>query len=49
MFLLNPGNKAQIDQNPDTTTIDMTIDTIILIGKLKRATRIPPPIRSIGW
>jgi len=29
MFLLNPGNKAQIDQNRYITTIDTTIDTTI--------------------
>jgi hypothetical protein len=38
MFLLNPGNKAQIDQNPYITTIDRAIDTTILIRYLKRAT-----------
>jgi len=33
MFLLNPGNKAQIDQNPYATTIETTIDELIFIDE----------------
>jgi len=44
MFLLNPGNKAQIDQSLNATTIDTTIDTTIFQSATgKRATRIPLP------
>jgi len=33
MFLLNPGNKAQIDQNPYITTIETTTGRLILIDE----------------